>query len=199
MIDRQRPFWKWMPGLTLLVVTTSALLFWYCGIPATSNCPDCQGVYQSILRDRRNDYNWNKTHVLVNKSDGFRFIASDVITMRSKLQWFTRFKHWSEFDSFLAQKDGQPLAYSGAENVGLRLITANERVEILKRGITVLTFTLPGFSFDHRRAMVFVSAERQYSLKEAPVFKGSLIYLKKARSKWIIDHPWDLPEFDLIS
>lgn len=199
MVDRQRLFWKWMPGLALLVLTTSALLFWYRGVPATGNCPDCQDVYRSILWDRRNDYNWNKVHVLVNRSDGFRSIASGVITMRSNLQWFIRFKYWSEFDSFLAQNDGQPLPYSGTENVGLRLIAANERVEILKRGITVLTFTLPGFSFDHRRAMVFLSAERQYSLKETPVFKGSLIYLKKAGSKWIIDHPRGLPEFDLIS
>jgi hypothetical protein len=115
------------------------------------------------------------------------------VEIRSRLPWFERLKYWSELSSFLAQKDGEPLPYSGDGEQGLRLIPQTERGEMLERGITVLTFTLPGFSLDRRRAVVFFGAEKQDSRVLAPSFSGSLIYLKKTGSGWTVDHPRELP------
>ena len=198
MIRAQR-LWKLAAGLAVLLLGTLTVSIWYRGGSTVGDCADCQEIYQLILRPSRNDHDWNKTHVLLGRTDDFRSIASTVSAMRSRLPWFERLKYSFELESFLAQKGDQPLVDSVANNLGLRLIAPNERNETLKQGIIILTFTLPGFSFDRRRAMVFLIAERQYPGAAAPIYRGSLIYLKKAGSQWIIDHPRGLPEFDVVS
>jgi hypothetical protein len=155
LVRPPRKLWISVLGLAILLLASSALLI--CRHPAVAvhDCPDCDDVYQSILRRYRKDDQWMKTHALLNTTDGSRFIASSLVQMRSRLPWFERLRYGSAVESFLAQTDGEPLPYSGASEKGLRLILASKRGEMLERGITVFTFTLPGFSFDHRRAVVF--------------------------------------------
>ena len=134
--------------------------------------------------------------------ESLRFIAHGVVDMRSRLSWFERLKYRCEFDSFLAQKDGEPLPYSSADQGKLRLIRESERGGMLAQGITVLTLTLPGFSFDHRGAMVFLDGERQYSRGISPSFNsfsGSLIYLRKTGGHWMIDQHHGLPQMVLMN
>ncbi len=194
-----KSLWLWISALVVVLLAGAAMLIWrQCRVDAP-RCPECDGVYQAILRPHFRDDQWMRTHVLLDTADGSRFIASGVMQMRSRLSWFERLEYRCEFDSFLAQRDGEPLPYSSAGQGKLRLIRASERAETLSQGITVLTLTLPGFSFDHRGAMVFLAAERQYSPGIAPSFNGSLIYLKKTGGQWIIDQHHGLPHLILMT
>lgn len=192
-----KALWRWIPGLAILLLAGSALMIWRNREVAARYCSDCDEIYKSVLRQHQNDDQWMRTHVLLKMTDGSRFIASGLVGMRSRLPWFERLMYWRELDTFLAQRDGEPLSY--VEGKGLRVISSIERGEMLKRGITVLTFTQPGFSFDHRHAVLFVSAERHYSVRETPFFGGSLIYLKKIGGRWVVDHPHGLPELHLVT
>src|ERR1700685_1896285 len=114
----------WVLALAILLLGSSAFWIWrHCAV-AVRRCPDCGDVYQTILRPYFQDDQWTKTHVLLNTVEGSRFIAPSVVQMRSQLSWFERLEYWCELDSFLAQKEGEPLPYSGAGQQKLRLIRA---------------------------------------------------------------------------
>jgi hypothetical protein len=201
MFSRRLPR-AWLTGIAavaVMVPLSSALLIWWHGTAAVLPCADCNDVYQTILRRHIGDEQWRRTHVLLNIADGSRFIKSGVAQTRSRLPLFDRICYWYEFSSFLAQADGQPLSYSAVEGKGLRLIAPSERTEMLDRGTTVLGFSLPGFSFNHRRAMVFLWEERRASPRLAPSFTGSIIYLKKTGGRWAVDHPHGLGQLVVMS
>lgn len=74
-------------GMAILLLAGSALVIWRDREVATRNCPDCDDLYKSVLRRHQNDDQWMRTHVLLNTTDGSRFIASGLVRMRSRLPW----------------------------------------------------------------------------------------------------------------
>jgi hypothetical protein len=151
---------------------------------------DCDAIYQSIVQQHHNDVGWLTSHVLLNKTESGRFIAPGIPDMLARLPLRERIRFWWEFHSFTLGKDGEPLAYSRVSEPRLRVISPNELPGFLARGLEVLNFSKPGFSFDHKRAVVFVGVEVPNVSPIAPFFHGALLYFAKVGGQWVRDeHP----------
>ena len=167
---------------------------------------DCHGdsdersaIYHAILDEHKNDAVWTDKHVVLKRTDGFRFVATQVADMQSKMSFVNRAKYWSEFHSFLNQRDGDAFSYSPKANQPIRLISSSERSAVESKGLVVLTFTLPGLNFWHDKAMVFMWREYAGRPGLAPSASGSLIYIRKVSGRWAIDHPSGLPSLYIVT
>ena len=160
---------------------------------------DCNAIYHAIIQPHEHDNGWLRTHVLLNRTDSMTLIRSDIPSLLSRTPFWKRIRVWWEFHSFSANnRGGQPLKLQ-APLPGLLVISPNEVTGFIGKGVTVLTISYPGFSFDHEAAIVFVTAEIPSSRRMAPFFQGYLLYVERVHGHWIIDQHPGLPGLALIT
>jgi hypothetical protein len=184
------PVWKWTAGLAACGTAALLIVLAFHSQSARHEEEDCDAIYQSIVQPHRSDIVWLKSHVLLNKTEGGRFIASDIPNLLARLPLQERLSFWWEFHSFTHARDGEPLAYSRTFEPRLLVSSPQGLSGFLARGVEVLNFSKPGFSLDHKRAVVFVGVELPNPYPTAPFYHGSLLYFAKVGGHWIRDaHP----------
>ncbi len=180
--------WKWAAAFCTMAALLIVLALHIRSVRYEQE--DCDAIYQSIVQPHHNDVGWLTSHVLLNKTESGRFIAPAVPDMVAHLPLLERRSFWWEFHSFIQGKDGEPLAYTRASEPRLRVISSSELPGFLARGVKVLNFSKPGFSFDHKRAVVFVVVEVPNAYPVAAFFRGALGYVAQVGGHWVRDeHP----------
>ncbi len=153
--------WKWTAGCSVFLAIAASLALGFYVWSVRDEPDEADAIYESILRQHKNDSIWRKTHVLLEEAVPARFLEASISHFFARLPMRTRVSNWWEFRSLLKHPDSEKLPYSGKADPILRVIARKELAAFLDEGFTVMSFSTPGFSFDHRRAVVFITEERR--------------------------------------
>jgi hypothetical protein len=143
---------------------------------------DSDEICRAVIAFHRTDDQWMAGHAVLNKTSFVGMYGLDIPELASRVSLLKRPGFWWEFRSLVnSNQTVETLPFIPASPFPLPVVSTHKNTRIL------LTFSKPGFSFDHQRAVVFVNEECPNPWPLAPYFRGALIYLKKWDGRWIRD------------